>query len=196
MQQEVCVLLTSMAAKLDGAENGHLVFLVNNYDLVLTVFVERHLPRTAIAGFEDLLREQVGLFVENQLMRHYPDLVQYVKTTEPLVADVDEAAGRGSGQPAPPPRVDVAKMEQVVRNFKQNWKRETDRIHQYVMVSFTNFSNGMEILKQVLTQLLLYYTRLQKVIRKAFPQQSPAFAHELVSNTTILAEIKQYSRSF
>jgi len=196
MQQEVCALLTAMAAKLDGAENGHLVFLVNNYDLVLTVFVERHLPRTAIAGFEDLLREQVGLFVENQLMRHYPDLVQYVKATEPLVADIDEAAGRGSGQQAPPPRVDVAKMEQVVRNFKQNWKRETDRIHQYVMVSFTNFSNGMEILKQVLTQLLLYYTRLQKVIRKAFPQQSPAFAHELVSNTTILAEIKQYSRSF
>lgn len=69
---------------------------------------------------------------------------------------------------------------------------ERDQIHQYVMVSFSNFSNGnlafrvrsgvlkpdtclpcapnhdalelsgMAILKQVLTQLLLYYTRLQK----------------------------------
>jgi len=86
-------------------------------------------------------------------------------------------------------------MEQVVRHFSQNWKSAMDKIHQYVMVSFTNFSNGMEILKQVLTQLLLYYTRLQKVISKSFPQQPP-FAHEMVSNTTIIMEIRQYSKSF
>jgi hypothetical protein len=29
------------------------------------------------------------------------------------------------------------------------------------MKYFSNFHNGMEILKQVLTQLLLYYTRFQ-----------------------------------
>eukprot|EP00971_Amphidinium_carterae_P258699 5134456-Amphidinium_carterae.1 len=86
-------------------------------------------------------------------------------------------------------------MEEIVRGFAKNWKTAMDRIHQNVMNSFTNFSNGMEILKQVLTQLLLYYTRLQKIIHKSFPQP-PAFAHELVSNTTILMEIKQYSRSF
>jgi len=195
MQQEVCGLLSSMATKLDSPENG-LVFLVNNYDLVLTVFHERHLPRNATAGFEDLLREQVQSFVESQLKRHFPELVLLVKNTEPIVADIDETSARAHGQQGPPPGVDVQKMEQVVRSFSRNWKQETDRIHQYVMVSFTNFSNGMEILKQVLTQLLLYYTRLQKVIRKSFPQQPPAFAHELVSNTTILMEIKQYSRSF
>uniref|UniRef100_A0A6T8UF18 Vps52 C-terminal domain-containing protein n=1 Tax=Pyrodinium bahamense TaxID=73915 RepID=A0A6T8UF18_9DINO len=195
MQQEVCALLSTMATKLESPENG-LVFLVNNYDLVLTVFHERHLPRSATAAFEDLLRGQVQKFVESQLMRHFPDLVTFVKTTEPAVADIDEALARASGQQAPPAGVDVQKMEQVVKSFARNWKQETDRIHQYVMVSFTNFSNGMEILKQVLTQLLLYYTRLQKVIRKSFPQQPPAFAHELVSNTTIVAEIKQSSRSF
>ncbi|CAE8584800.1 unnamed protein product, partial [Polarella glacialis] len=195
MQKEVIALITSMAARLDGAENS-LVFLVNNYDLVLTVFHERHLPRGATAAFEDLLREQVQKFVESQLMRYYPDLVMFVKNTEPAVANISESSIRtsGAGQ-SPPPGVDVQKMEQVVRNFSQNWKKETDRIHQYVMVSFSNFSNGMEILKQVLTQLLLYYTRLQKVITKSFPQQPPAFAHQLVSNTTILMEIKQYSRS-
>lgn len=193
MQQEVCILLSTMASKLESSENS-LVFLVNNYDLVLTVFHERHLPRAATAAFEDLLREQVALFVENQLMRHYPDLVKFVKDAEAALADIDEAAAKTLK--GPPPGVDVAKMEQVVRQFAQQWKGAMDRIHQYVMKSFTNFSNGMEILKQVLTQLLLYYTRLQKVINKSFPQQPPAFAHELVSNTTILMEIKQYSRSF
>merc|ERR1712151_520506 len=129
-------------------------------------------------------------------MRHYPDLITFVKTSEPHVADVDENSARTSGQQGPPPGIDVRKMEQVVRQFSQHWKSAMERIHHYVMASFTNFSNGMEILKQVLTQLLLYYTRLQKVIDKSYPQQRPAFAHELVSNTTILADIKQYSRSF
>jgi len=196
MQQEVVALCKAMASNLGSADAG-LVFLVNNYDLVLTVFHERHIPRAATAGFEELLREQTQLFVESQLTRHFPELVQFVKATEPHVADVDEAAARlqppGQG---PPAGVDVGRMEQVVRVFGQSWKKETERIHQHVMTSFTNFSNGTAVLKQLLTQLLLYYTRLQKIMTKSFPQQPPAFAHDLVSSSTILQEIKQYSRSF
>lgn len=195
MQQDMCTLCKALSSKLDSSEAG-LVFLVNNYDLVLSIFHERHLPRTATGGFEQLLREQVQLFVENQLGRHFPDLVSFVKSTEPLVADIDETAARGGAAQGLPPGVDVQRMEQVVRVFAQSWKRETERIHQYVMTSFSNFSNGTDILKQVLTQLLLYYTRLQKVMAKSFPQQPPAFAQEMVPNTTILTEIKQYSRSF
>merc|ERR1712232_597572 len=138
--------------------------------------------------------QQIALFIESQLMRHYPDLIAFVKATEPALAEMEEA-GRGSGQ-GPPPGVDVRKMEQVVKQFAQKWKSSMDAIHHHVMASFVNFSNGMAILKQVLTQLLLYYTRLQKIIDKSFPQQRPAFVHELVSNTTILMEIKQYQKSF
>jgi hypothetical protein len=194
MQQEVRTLLSTMANSNTLNKETSGVFLVNNYDLVLTVFHERHLPRNATVAFEDLLREQVALFVESQLMRHYPELVKYVKVAEPAVSDIDENAARP--QSGPPAGVDVAKMEQVVKQFAQSWKSAMDRIHQYVMTSFTNFSNGMEILKQVFTQLLLYYTRLQKIMHKSFPQQLPSFSQELVPHTTIIMEIKQYSKSF
>jgi len=197
MQMEVCHLLESMATKLDGVDSG-LIFLVNNYDLVLTIFHERHLQRNATTGFEDLLRDQSQKFVESQLMRHFPDLVSFVKVTEPLVAEIDEAGARSQGQQqGVPARVDVVKMEQVVRSFAHGWRQETDRVHKFVMRSFQNFTNGMEILKQTLTQLLMYYTRLHTIICKCYPQQQPPFQSELVSKTTILMEIKQYSsRSF
>eukprot|EP00929_Paragymnodinium_shiwhaense_P014395 TRINITY_DN122300_c0_g1_i1.p1 TRINITY_DN122300_c0_g1~~TRINITY_DN122300_c0_g1_i1.p1 ORF type:complete len:705 (-),score=222.94 TRINITY_DN122300_c0_g1_i1:93-2207(-) len=196
MQQEIRALLQSFSAKFESHETG-LVFLVNNYDLILTVFHERHLPRAATIAFEELLRDQVSAFVENQLTRHYPELLTYVKNTEPLVADIDESAGRQSSASAGPPAgVDVAKMEQVVKKFAANWKPSMDRINVFVKQSFNNLSNGMEILKQALTQLLLYYTRFQKILDKSFPQQRPAFAHELVSTTTILMEIKQVSKGF
>merc|ERR1711862_585566 len=119
MQQEVCTFLTAMAQTSTLNQESSRVFLVNNYDLVLTVFHEHHLPRNATISFEDLLREQVALFVESQLMRHYPELVKFVKAAEPLVADIDEGANRPAG---PPSGVDVAKMEQVVKQFAQTWK--------------------------------------------------------------------------
>lgn len=50
----------------------------------------------------------------------------------------------------------------------------------------------MEILKQVLTQLLLYYTRFQDIIRKAW-KKPPPFTRDLVSTSAILAEIKKYA---
>jgi len=195
MQTEVCHLLESMATKLDGFDSGH-IFLVNNYDLVLTIFHERHLQRNATTRFEELLRDQVHLFVESQLMRHFPDLVSFVKVTEPLVAAIDESSARAQGQQqGVPARVNVVKMEQVVRSFARGWRQETEKIHSFVMTSFHNFSNGNEILKQALTQLLLYYTRFHTIICKCFPQQPP-FQSELVSKSTILMEIKQYSKGF
>ncbi len=68
-----------------------------------------------------------------------------------------------------------------------------ETINRNVLSYFSNFRNGMEILKQVLTQLLLYYTRFQDVIRKVYKQQPPSFAKDLVPTTTILAEIKKYA---
>jgi hypothetical protein len=51
----------------------------------------------------------------------------------------------------------------------------------------------MEVLKQVLTQLLLYYTRFQDIIRKVWRSKPPAFCKDLVSTSVILAEIKKYA---
>ena len=63
------------------------------------------------------------------------------------------------------------------------------------MKSFANLKLGMEILKQVLTQLLLYYTRFQDIVRRAW-RRPPAFTKDIVSTAAILVEIKKYSRSF
>ena len=67
-------------------------------------------------------------------------------------------------------------------------------INRNVLSYFSNFRNGMEILKQVLTQLLLYYTRFQDVLRKLYKgKQPPAVVKDLVPTAVILAEIKKYA---
>lgn len=82
-----------------------------------------------------------------------------------------------------------------MRDFSANWKLGIQQINDDVLVYFANFRNGMEILKQVLTQLLLYYTRFQDIIKKSWVR-APAFSRDVVSTATILMEIKRFSRNF
>jgi hypothetical protein len=82
-----------------------------------------------------------------------------------------------------------------VRDFASNWRPGIEQINNDVLAHFAALRNGMEILKQVLTQLLLYYTRFQDVIKKAYTR-TPSFSRDIVSTATILMEIKRYSRIF
>ena len=82
-----------------------------------------------------------------------------------------------------------------IREFASNWRTGIQQINEDVLAYFANFRSGTEILKQVLTQLLLYYTRFQDIIKKSWAKP-PSFTREIVSTATILMEIKKYSRTF
>jgi len=75
------------------------------------------------------------------------------------------------------------------------WKGAIEAIHRDVVQSFANFNLGKEILKQVLTQLLLYYTRFLDLLKHAHPR-GPAYAQYILSIPTLMNEIKQFSGQF
>ena len=89
--------------------------------------------------------------------------------------------------------VNVHLVESLVRELSSTWKQGIKQVNRNVLSFFANFRNGMEILKQVLTQLLLYYTRFQDMIRKVWRSKPPAFCKDLVSTSTILIEIKKHA---
>ena len=91
--------------------------------------------------------------------------------------------------------LDAALVERVARDFAENWQQALDEVNRDVIVHFASFVNGMEILKQALKQLLLYYSRFTEIIRKAW-RRPPHFTKDLVSTSAILVEIKKYSRTF
>eukprot|EP00392_Amoebophrya_sp_AT5.2_P001298 g1300.t1 len=136
------------------SQSQEKIFLINNYDLILTVFYERQLgARFDPCQFEDLLRGEVAGFIELQFQTHYPEMVAFVKRNEVAVGGAAGAAGGAA--PA---------------------------------------ASTEEILKQCLTQLLLYYTRFQKCLHKLGALKGNEKL--LVPNSAILTEIKTYSRGF
>jgi hypothetical protein len=197
IRQDIHVLRNELVALLERSTSQistykeQRVYLINNFDQVLSIFQERGLLSEEVQCFETFLMQQRELFAEEEIKTFFPRLVSFVLQTEQVYTD---AVASGTSEPMRM-SIDERACEALVRDFSANWRAGIQQINDDVLKYFANFRNGMEILKQVLTQLLLYYTRFQDLIKKSFGRP-PAFVRDIVSNATILMEIKRYSRTF
>jgi len=176
-------LLDQLSKDIPDAKD-QTIFLINNYDVIHGILTERGLKVADTARLEELLSQSTTKFVEEELGGHFADLIMFVREVEPLVDTEGRAGIRYS-------REDAAGL---VRKFAGSWQTGIDKINGSVMKYFSNFKNGMEILKHVLTQLLLYYTRFLDILKKLHGPN--AFQKDLVAIPTIMHEIKKYSRTF
>jgi len=198
LRDEMLALLARLADQHRNAKDK-CVFLVNNLDLIVTMLQERRVVAAEVSAFETLLSEQREKFVEEELVSFYAPLIRFVRQHESAILHANNASGPGSGSTAMTAggkAVDAAQVEKIVRDFAATWKQGIERMNGDVLRFFANFRNGMEILKLVLTQLLLYYTRFVEVVKRSFDRAPPSFQSDIVTTQEILYEIKKYSRSF
>ena len=187
MRGEMEKLLQGRLAQLHSTRKGQATFLVNSYELIVSTLSERSARGEESAYFEQLLDSVKAIFVEEELGVDFGRMIAYIKQTEPLVLT--------SGGPADVSRVDVGGMEHLLRQFFDTWKGGIEAINRDVIKSFANFHLGQELLKQVLTQLLLYYTRFLDLVKATYPNGAP-FAKFILSIPTLMGEIRNFSRSF
>ncbi|XP_031273342.1 vacuolar protein sorting-associated protein 52 A-like isoform X2 [Pistacia vera] len=171
-------------AKMFPRPKLQIVFLINNYDMTIAVLKEASPEGGKIQmHFEELLKSNTALFVEELLLEHFSDLIKFVKTR------ASEDPSSSSDKP-----ITVAEVEPLVKDFASRWKAAIELMHKDVITSFSNFLCGMEILRAALTQLLLYYTRLSDCIKRI--NGGSALNKDLVSISSIMYEIRKYSRTF
>uniref|UniRef100_A0ACD6AI88 Uncharacterized protein n=1 Tax=Avena sativa TaxID=4498 RepID=A0ACD6AI88_AVESA len=177
--EDLLVKLAKMFAK----PKLQTVFLINNYDLTIAILKEAGTDGgKAQLHFEDVLKSNIAIYVEELLLEHFSDLIKFVKTrtSEDTASSSDKAS--------------IRDVEPLVKDFASRWKAAIELMHKDVITSFSNFLCGMEILKAALTQLLLYYTRLTECVKRV--NGGSALNKDLVSISSILYEIKKYSRTF
>ena len=179
------LLLLERLAEEHRTQKTKIVFLINNVDYAVTVFQERRVVGKEFNLFLKNLLKYRESFVEEELLTSFSKLIAFVQQTEAHITST----------PKGPYDVNPQVVESLVLEFASNWKSAIEQINRDVLSYFSNFRNGMEILKQVLTQLLLYYTRFQDIIRKVWKGKPPAFAKDIVGTTIILSEIKKYALS-
>jgi vacuolar protein sorting-associated protein 52 len=182
---EFVLLLESLAdSKHAKNQKEKTVFLINNLDHMVCIFQERRVVGKECNKLMEQLLRYREVFVEEELLGSFSKMIAFVQQTEQHLknaAATDDAI------------VNASVVESLVLEFASNWKTAVNQINKNVLSYFSNFRNGMEILKQCLTQLLLYYTRFQDIIRKVWKRNPPSFCKDFVPTNIILAEIKKYA---
>ncbi|CAL4931591.1 unnamed protein product [Urochloa decumbens] len=170
-------------AKMFSKPKLQTIFLINNYDLTISILKEAGTEggKTQL-HFEEVLKSNIAIYVEELLQEHFSDLIRFVKTRP-----ADETATSSE-------QVSIAEVEPLVKDFASRYKAAIEQMHKDLITSFSNFLCGMEILRAALAQLLLYYTRLTECVKRI--NGGSALNKDLVSISSILFEIKKYSRTF
>ncbi|CAN6312336.1 unnamed protein product [Urochloa humidicola] len=170
-------------AKMFSKPKLQTIFLINNYDLTISILKEAGTEGgKAQLHFEEVLKSNIAIYVEELLQEHFSDLIRFVKTRP-----AEETAASSE-------QVSIAEVEPLVKDFASRYKATIELMHKDVITSFSNFLCGMEILRAAFAQLLLYYTRLTECVKRI--NGGSALNKDLVSISSILFEIKKYSRTF
>eukprot|EP00466_Bigelowiella_natans_P000029 jgi/Bigna1/65988/fgenesh1_pg.1_\ len=195
IREAVGKLLETLAVRVGSdSKRTEIVFLINNYDTILKVFDDKNLESETAKSFKEKLHNQVAKYVEMELRNCFSKLIEFVRSSEQKVAEaVDKKIKM--------PTLDLETGAEIVRSFRQGWQNKVAQIDLHVNSDFSSRNTGhegtgkaSEILKQILIQLVLYYQRLQEVVKKCY-RRSPSFMKDLVPIPTIMHEIKKYGSS-
>uniref|UniRef100_A0A3Q3AQK3 Vacuolar protein sorting-associated protein 52 homolog n=1 Tax=Kryptolebias marmoratus TaxID=37003 RepID=A0A3Q3AQK3_KRYMA len=185
LQAEVENFVLKMAAEFPSRRD-QLIFLINNYDMMLSVLMERAADDSKeVEGFQQLLLARTQEFIEEILSPPFGGMIAFVKEAEALLekGQLDRLKN------------EEARITQLVRGFSGTWKQSVESMSQDVMRSFTNFKNGTSIIQGALTQLIQYYHGFHKILNQP-TFRSLAVRSELINLHHLMVEVKKHKPNF
>uniref|UniRef100_A0A8C6WHJ0 Vacuolar protein sorting-associated protein 52 homolog n=1 Tax=Neogobius melanostomus TaxID=47308 RepID=A0A8C6WHJ0_9GOBI len=185
LQVEVENFVLKMAAEFPSRRD-QLIFLINNYDMLLGVLMERAADDSKeVEGFQQLLLARTQEFIEEILSAPFGGMIAFVKEAEALMekGQLDRLKN------------DEARITQLVRGFSSSWKQSVEAMSQEVMRSFTNFKNGTSIIQGALTQLIQYYHGFHKVLSQP-TFRALTVRSELINLHHLMVEVKKHKPNF
>lgn len=185
LQNEVENLILKMASKFDSPKE-QLIFIINNYDMILGVLLERTKEESKESeNIKQQLNRRIQDFVEELLYPHFGTLISFVKECESSIEKNDSAALD---------RQDT-KVSSLIKSFNSNWRKAIEDINRDVMTCFTNFKCGNNIQQSALTQIIQYYHRFHKIVSQNPFKNNPGRS-ELINVHQLMVEVKKYKSNF
>ncbi|PNF30557.1 putative vacuolar protein sorting-associated protein 52 [Cryptotermes secundus] len=179
LQEEVECFILRMAAVFPQRKE-QLIFLINNYDMVLGILMEHTRDNSKEAeSFREHLNTRSAEYVEEILSPNFGGIMQFVKEGEALVekGQADELKHH------------ERKALALVQSFSAGWKRSLEELNREILPSFPSLVTGSTLLQLALTQLVQYYHRFHKLL-------SPNARTQLTNIHHIMVEVKKYKTSF
>ncbi|KAF6208659.1 hypothetical protein GE061_017117 [Apolygus lucorum] len=166
------------AAGVFSLRSQQLIFLINNYDMILSVLSEKTGENCKEVGtLRKLLQNNSSEYVEEVLSPHFGGIIQFVKEVEPYAED-PEFIKKQEGK-----SLHLAEM------FSARWKDNISSLNKEMLSSFPNLVTGSSLLQMALGRLLQVYERFLKLV-------TPSVRAKLVNIHLVKVEIKKYKTNF
>ncbi|XP_017151673.2 vacuolar protein sorting-associated protein 52 homolog [Drosophila miranda] len=179
LQNEVECFILRMAA-IFPTRKDQLIYLINNYDLVLGVLMEHTRDNSKEAeAFREQLNARSNEYVEEILAPHFGGIIQFVKECEHFFEkeQMDEL------------RKQERRSLALVASFSANWKKSLEELNREVLLSFPSLLTGSQLLQLALASLVQYYHRFHKLL-------TPNARSQLTNIHVVMVEIKKYKSNY
>jgi len=179
LQNEVECFILRMAA-IFPTRKDQLIYLINNYDLVLGVLMEHTRDNSKEAeAFREQLSARSAEYVEEILAPHFGGIIQFVKECEHFFEkdQMDEL------------RKQERRSLALVASFSANWKKSLEELNREVLLSFPSLLTGSQLLQLALASLVQYYHRFHKLL-------TPNARAQLTNIHVVMVEIKKYKSNY
>ncbi|PXF46920.1 Vacuolar protein sorting-associated protein 52 A [Gracilariopsis chorda] len=160
------------------------VFLINNVDLVLSMF-RRHgvLDTNDYKFFAEFQEVHSAAYVEHEVADHFPDVVVFVRQCETIRKNNAHGA---NARPSP----SKDRVKSILRQFAANWRLGVQHMQGAVLRDFPNFDVGTELTRGLFAKLLAYHKRCENAVDTYYPQ----LKSEIVTGTEIVYELRQRTK--
>lgn len=179
LQNEVECFILRMAA-IFPTRKEQLIYLINNYDLVLGILMERTRDNSKEAeAFREQLNARSSEYVDEILAPHFGGIIQFVKECEQYIEkdQMDECKRQ------------ERRSLSLVASFSANWKKALEEINREVLISFPSLVTGSTLLQLALASLIQYYQRFHKLL-------TPNARAQLTNTHVIMVEMKKYKCNY
>lgn len=160
-------------ASMFSTRKDRLIFLINNYDLVLRTMMERVRDSTfEVDRFKEELSARSKDYVDEVLHVYFGGMMEFVADAE-----------NGRDTDADSRQLGLAKT------FTSTWKMSLEEINKEILPSFPNLTTGASLLQLAFSQFIDYYHRFQKALLAPNKAQLPNIH-------VIMIEIKKYKTNY
>lgn len=179
LQEEVELFILKMAANFSKRKD-QLIFLINNYDMILSIILEHTRDNSKeVETFKLRLSTKSGEYVEEILKPYFGNMMKYVKDAELMLQNGNITEYKALEDTSGP----------IVEHFTTTWKKSLEELSREVLISFPSLVTGSSLLQLSLTKLVQYYHRFHKLL----PQASRS---QLTNIHNIMVEMKKYKVNY
>ncbi|KYQ91031.1 Vps52 / Sac2 family protein [Tieghemostelium lacteum] len=166
------------------------IFLLNNYDLILTILVDKLNVSNDDKDFWLVLYEKESEQYSMEQLMSFP----YFKRVMMIVKELFPLINLYTPEEINHPQLKKEIHESILKDFSQNWRSGIEEMNVIVTQQFPNFKNGMKIFQRILDQLFNNYKQFTQIVLKYF--KSLKNSQYFIPETEISYEIKKYYVSF